>query len=119
MLPIMSMSRYQMVSKMFLLYYLTWFRGIAGIKFGITRVQRGDFFTNPYASSCRNSYVDDSFCRATNSSCYKNYPGRGNKCCYCRCDSDENTFDVRKLSCAKNDDIRKGKSTGYLLGIWS
>lgn len=104
----MAKSRHRsLFFKVFLLHYLVCC--ISGIEIDVTRQQSGDFFTNPYARSCQDNHVDNSFCRIANSSCYLDgRPRGGDKCCLCRCGILQSTFELRNLRCALNKDIRKG-----------
>ena len=77
---------------------------VFGLQLNLTRSRSGDYFNNPYSTSCDND--DDRFCVATKSICYENHPKRGDKCCYCRCQATYSTFNLTTLRCAPNSEYR-------------
>ena len=74
-----------------------------GLPLDLARSQSGDYFNNPYSTSCND---DDRFCVATKSICYPNRPKQGDKCCYCRCQVTYSTFNLTTLRCALNSEYR-------------
>ena len=82
-----------------LLYYIS-FQNVSGIQIELTRLQNGDRFDNPYATSPDAS----SFCDKTNAIC-KGRPN--NQCRYCKCNKVK-TFNETSLRCAPNQNFGQG-----------
>ena len=87
------------------------YQNVSGLQLDLTRFQTGDYFNNPYATSCDDD--DDEFCDATNSFCFRNHPNQGNECCYCKCNSLYSTFGLTTQRCAPNSDFRPGTKIEY------
>ena len=103
----MSKPKYPWMLKLVILQYLSCFLRVSGVKIEVTLAHREDSFTNPYARSCQDS-GNDWFCRGSNATCFADKPKPKEKCCLCKCDVQQ-SFDLRKLTCVGNVELRKGK----------